>query len=157
MRRNRIALRRQILALPLLLGVLTLGGCESWSSRDAEALIVTGEERYSELTPAQRDAFNTVRQEFSDPVEYPTFNLIFYTQALYPELFGLTAQSRVVSSYRPIIAAHRQKNITAAITAASQTAISSQMTLNAPSQDANANPTVLDSRRSEAANGHPAY
>jgi hypothetical protein len=150
--------RTRILATPLLLAVLTLGGCGTGLEYDAESggrqIFLQGEEKYAKLTDAQRDAFNTVRQEFSDPIQHPTLFLIGYAQALYPELWGIKTPD---AGNLKLIADARQKKITAAITAASQTAISSQMTLNAPSQDANANPTTLESRRSEAANGHPAY
>ncbi|MDO8878110.1 MAG: hypothetical protein Q8M24_00020 [Pseudolabrys sp.] len=142
------------LVMPVLLVALVLSAC---SITPATIEAVAGM-NYREMNDQQRAAVDGLRQEFPDASIYPNSQMEIWAKSLRPDLWPNTSLSpadnqRVLGE----LALAREQNTQASMVASSQSKISSQTTLNAPSQDAGANPTVFDSRRSEAANGHPAY
>lgn len=142
------------LAVPFVLVALALGAC----TITPETIDAVAGMNYRGMNDQQRAAVDGLRQEFPDASVYPNSQMEIWAKSLRPDLWPNNSLSpadnqRVLGE----LALAREQNSQASMLASVQAKISSQATLNAPSQDAGANPTVFDSRRSETANGHPAY
>jgi hypothetical protein len=147
--------RTFVIVLGVTMAGMLLAGCSGFAG--FLALMGYGS-NLENLSPPQQLAVDEVKQLFPD--DHDNAHVLALAQADQPEVFGITPEQ--VAKNPNLAEAKDQLESQRAILAMEAATdrwrhMSEQATLNPPSEDNGIDRTALDSRRNEAAFGHPQF